>query len=177
MNPRQKVDLMETVYAADVFVCRDRHGFWVYFSELEDKRWIVEYDPFFRYEMPDVLVIGPFGVRERLPMSAPLSNIGRVLLSVTEEPVASASQVAELAALVSANAVTLSSIETILSLPWPLMEDVQYEVIGDAGAVSMIGTVEVYDEEDMFRLDTGDSFPLESVRERLWPVGSRIAPP
>ena len=167
-------EIRASVVQPDVHVCRSKSGLWTYFSELVDGRWIIEYEPRFSYERGGVAVVGPFGVRERLPIEAPIVNIGRVLLTTFESSAEMACEVAEVAALVSAHAVTLSEFEPSTSLPWPAMEGVLYEITTDGSSVPMIGYVERYSDEDLFRLDTGESFPLEEVRSMLWPEGATI---
>ena len=75
MDPVEAAALQDQVETPDVFVVKDRQGFWTYFSRLEDGRWLVEYDPLIEYRGHRVAIVGPWGVREFLPLEADLSLI------------------------------------------------------------------------------------------------------
>jgi len=175
MTPLEEEALREQVKVPDRFAIKDADGFWTFLSELDDARFIVEYSPVFRVQGDIRLVIGPWGIRDRLPLESPVDDLSRVLLAVTSAPL-EPSQARYVAALISSHSVTLLTVEGALEpSEWPL-ENVLYEICHLGQRSGLMGSVERYSEDSVFRLDTGDETPLEDLAHMLWPAGGQFDP-
>ena len=175
MDAIEAFALQGQVETPDVFAVKERRGFWTFLSRLEDGRWLVEYDPILRYQGSQVLVIGPWGVKEKLPLEADLSLVGRVVLC-TAPATLETLKARKAVALLSAHSLTLDALESVLEAPDRPLEGVEYEIIDNGVRSGHTGVVERYTDDEVFRLDTGDEIPLSDLAGKLWPVGGRLEP-
>ena len=165
-----EVEIQSLVVRKDVYIARDKEGFWCYYSELSDGRWIIEYDLKFKVSGGASVEIGPFGVRRRTPLQAGF-NVGRVLLTITSTA-EMAPEWAELSfKTVSRLQIALSSMEAVTKPEVGPVVGIVYCFIDDELGVT--GLVEHYGDGPVFRLDTGEEIPVAEVVGLIEPFDLR----
>ncbi len=176
MDPVEAIRLQALVDEQDVYAMKDQDGFWTYFSRLRDGRWIVEYEPKIVRRDRSFMVVGPFGVREVLPMEAS-QDVGRVVVSVLSEEAAMEREAAFLAAHVACAYLPVRALEEAHKAPHGFSEAVLYEVCDRDVPSGIAGRVEYYEEgPSVWRMEDGTEVLLDEVSARLWPFGSFILP-
>lgn len=175
MNPVEEASLQSMVDEKDVYAMKDADGFWAYFSRLHDGRWIVEYEPKIVRRDRSFLVVGPFGIREVLPIQAS-QDVGRVVVSVLSEASSMEREAAFLAAHVATTSLPIRSLEESHTASYGFMEGVMYELCDDNVPTGVAGNVEFYEGGSVWRMEDGTEVALDEVGDRLWPFGSSVLP-
>jgi hypothetical protein len=175
MDPVESYRLQALVDDCDVYAVRDAEGFWTYFSRLIDGRWIVEYEPKIVRRDRSFLVVGPYGVREVLPMEA-AQSVGRVVVSVLSESAAIEREAAFLAAHVATLSLPLRALEEAYKDAFGPSERVVYELCDGDTPTGLAGQVEFYETGSVWRMEDGTEVAFEEVHSRLWPFGSSVPP-